>query len=159
MIKPVLIFCVFLAWKPVFSQQPAARDTLPFSFSLADRHLGDTSYAHGTGTTTFLRFFNKNLHIGDTAVLGAAIVYFIIDRSGRCVEAHYDSASSERQIAQEVLRVVNRMNDYLPMAPTTINGRPVVSLVRAQVVFREEGKSGQAPFRPDIEVVLYPVQY
>lgn len=153
MMKWVFLFSISLSARPVFAQ-------LHFSILRADSVSGDTAFLHATGATSrgVLRFFNKNLmgYRGDTAILGEATVYLSVDTLGKVVEVHPDP-SGDKEVIREVTRVADRMNISLPMTPTTIRGKPVVSVVRVRAVFHYDETPVPPSSQPDILVTLFPV--
>lgn len=153
MMKWVFLFCISLPAGPVLSQSS-------FSISRTDSVSEDTVFLHATEAAPrgVLRFFNKNLrgYQGDTAITGEATVYFTADTLGKVIESHYDAAG-DPGVIREVMRVVDKMKTSLPMAPTTIRGKPVVSSVRIKAFFHFDETPVPPSLRPDITVVLYPV--
>ncbi|HXB09947.1 MAG TPA: hypothetical protein VNW04_22640 [Puia sp.] len=165
MTKWALLFCIVavLAARKVAAQEWSyGKDTVAISFALLDWHRGDTVYAHIGAPRTIEQYFNKNLRgifHADTIITGAVIVSFIVDKGGRVGHISYDTNASNPELAAEVLRVASRMNFLLPIQPTRIGDRALVSVVELKVAYEEGNKPPQNRFRPDIKVVVSPIQY
>ena len=174
MAKWAFLFCVLLFWDSGLAQSPVAHarrpaaDTVTFSFDLLDWHRGDTVYLRAIRPETaapvinwtIRRYFQKHIsgvYHGDSIVSGKVILYFVADTTGKIIRSGYDPTTSDPELANEVLHVVNAMNRSLQMAPTMISGESVVSTVRLKVLFKEIGKPYRDNFQADLVVEAGPV--
>jgi hypothetical protein len=85
----------------------------------------------------------------------------VVDTSGRCTAADYDSAVSDPLVARELIRVARLINvlpgDRLNIEPSRISGMPVVSRIEMRVMYESTDEKPPAPagFKPDVVVVGY----